>query len=129
MKKILWISALSLTVSLTALNAQTPIEAARNTPQITQKLFRGYLNGHDTHTVISRLCHTQEMLKHAIHDKKLNNLLSYLDLCINDLRQAVTRPATDANIRHINDLLGAISEGNRFIIHALSHQKVVVAIR
>ena len=129
MKKLLWISALGLTLTLTNLNAQTPIEAARNTPQITQQVFSGYLSGYDIHSVIAHLRHTQELLKHSVHDEELSNLLNYLDLCINDLRQAVTRPATDANARHISDLLSAITEGNRFISDTLSGQKIVVASR
>ena len=129
MKKLLWISALGLTFSLTALHAQTPIEAARNTPQITQQLFSDYISGYNTHTIVTHLRNTQERLKHSVHDEELSNLLNYLDLCINDLRQAVTHPATDANTRHINDLLSAISEGNRFIVDTLSGRKMVVASR
>ncbi len=129
MKKILWISALGLTFSLTTLDARTPIEAARETPQITEQIFSDYLSGYDTHSIVAHLRNTQELLKRSIHDEELSNLLQYLDLCINDLRRAIIQPATDANTRHINDLLHAITEGSHFIADTLSSKKVVVASR
>jgi len=129
MKRLLWGAAMGLTLTWGALNAQTPIDAAQNTPEITQQLFSDYLSGYDTHNVIKHLRHTQSMLKRSIHDPELNNLLKYLDVCLKDLSRSVAKPATEANAHHVDDLLKAITEGNLYIIDTLGQNDFVIASR
>ena len=125
MKKLI----LGLTLGLGAINAQTPIEAAQSTPEITQQIFSDYLSGYDTHSVLQHLHHTQELLRDSVHNPELNNLLDYLDVCLKDLDRSVSRPATEANAHHVDDLLKAITEGNLYIIDTIDQNDMVIASR
>jgi hypothetical protein len=127
MKKIFLSGALGLALAMTTLNAQTPIEAAASTPEITQQVFSDYLSGYNTHNIVSHLRNTQAMLKGSVHDAELRNLLDYLDVCLKDLDQSVTKPATEANARHVDELLRAITEGNRYITDTLTRGQVVAS--
>jgi len=129
MKRIFGKIILGLILTMAVASAKTAIEAAQSTPEITQQVFSDYISGYDTHNVIRHLRHTQEMLKHSVRDPELKNLLKYLDVCLNDLSQAVRKPATEANAHHVDDLLKAISEGTLYIIDTVGQSDMIIASR
>jgi hypothetical protein len=105
----------------TTLSAQSPetIGIAQENEQLSQKLAVAYIHNKDVAKTIERLEDQQDKLKGAVHDPEINNLLNFLQLCLENIKKASTEPHSAENAELISDLSGSIREGSRYITLAL----------
>jgi len=106
-------------IHASALAGTDPVDLAKKQEILSQKIITAYAQHKDVSPVIHRLEMQQNRLKNSIHDPEINNLLDFLQLCLNNIKTVSTKPHTSRNKQVIADLGTSISEGSRYIAHNL----------
>jgi hypothetical protein len=119
------LALVALVTFSTALQAQSPLQLAKTEQQLSRKLLAAYLNGSRTDPIFQDLRQVQQELKGSLRDPEIRNLLTFLDLCIEELRPSLRRPVTPANIEIVSDLTTSIAEGSRFILGSVGNEKLL----
>jgi len=65
--------------------------------------------------LIDTLESEQTKLKSKIDDPKMHNLLTFLSMCVSDLKTAVKKPYNSQNAQCVADLSTSIQEGSHYI--------------
>ncbi len=118
-KKIALTTVLTMAFGTTDIMANTAQMAKLASQQeiLSHKVVLSYRK-HDNAKLLAAL-HTLESghmkLRSGTHNAEINNLLVFLDLCLNDLKKTVQKPYSAQNAQHVADLSDSLSEGNRYI--------------
>ena len=65
--------------------------------------------------ILKTLESEQKKLKSKIHNPEINNLLTFLTMCVNDLKSVVKKPHSSLNAQRVADLSTSIQEGSHYI--------------
>jgi hypothetical protein len=128
MKKELMILAMAAMAIWTPLSAQS-VNLANEARDTAQLLFQRYVSGYDAHGTLKHLIETQRALKASEATPEIRNLLQYIDLCIEGLRNDLDAPFSQARAARISDAIDAIREANSYIIRTHTAEGMVVASR
>jgi len=126
MKKALFAFASTLLLA-GALHAQTPTQLARAEQRLSHEILNAYLTGAHPQQHLLELQRIQRQLKASVSDPEISNLLSFLDLCIQELQGTIHRPLTPGNIEIVSDLTTSIDEGSRFILSSAQESRHLAA--
>jgi hypothetical protein len=129
LKKTIAISLLTIALGTTTLFAKSSTNVKLlNIIGKQQKLSSSLLNSydkHEKHSVMIKKIKTLKTgyatLKSGIHNSEIDNLLVFLDICLDELHIAVKKPYSLENAQIIADLGVSISEGNRYVSKSLKH--------
>jgi len=121
-----------MTTLLTICLSTTGIMAKGNTDHIIKlvskqetlskniiKAYKKQDNGSSVLVVIKALELGQTKLKSDIHNPEIDNLLVFLNICLDDLRAVVKQPYSSNNAQLVADLSDSISEGSLYIRQSL----------
>ena len=103
-------------------NASTtanPVDLAKEQEALSKKIVAAYSQKQDISGVIERLEQRQLELKDNIHDPEISNLLDFLQLCLDNIRQISAEPHSIDRRELLADLSSSIGEGSRYIARAL----------
>jgi len=101
-------------------NTQHLVQLASKQEKLSQNIMKAYQTKSPSTLVLLKDLESGQMkLKSDIHTPEISNLLTYLTMCLRDLKQAVRKPYNLHNARLVADLSASISEGNRYIARAL----------
>ncbi len=117
-------AALIATVAYGTLGADvytsvSPAELAKEQESLSKKIVLNYAKKKDISRTLDSIEHKQEMLKHKVNDPEIKNLLSFLNLCLNDIKRLSSKPYNHNNMQRIADLSNSIGEGSRYIAKEL----------
>jgi len=70
-------------------------------------------------TALATLESGHKKLQSQTRDPEVKNMLTYLNLCIKNLKEAAKRPYNSQNAQKVAELSALISEGNHYIIASL----------
>ena len=110
-------------------NGSHLISIADRQAQLSMQIAKGYLqserNGTDHKLALSikALKAGQAKLKNSISDPELQNLLKYLDICMNKLEKKIAVKFTPGNAESVDELSKTIEEGNRYVKNSLKASK------
>jgi len=128
-KKIIAVSLLTITLGTTAVFANSAanvklLNIIGNQQILSSSLLASY-HKHEKHTAlttkIKSLRSGYATLKSGIHDPEIDNLLVFLDICLDELNAAVKKPYSSENAQIVADLGASISEGNIYVSKVLKH--------
>ncbi len=128
-KKIIIVSLLTITLGTTVVFANNTANVKLlNIIGKQQVISRSLLSSYHKHkgntaliTKIKSLKSGYATLKSGIHNPEIDNLLIFLDICLDELNVAVKKPYSSENAQIVADLGASISEGNRYVSKALKH--------
>jgi len=107
------------TTSAMANNTQL-IELASKQESISKTITKNYKqNPSSTLKLLNQLESGHNTLKSTVHTAELSNLLTYLHICVKDLKQIMKQPYNSQNARLVADLSASLTEGNHYIAQAL----------
>jgi hypothetical protein len=127
LRKIIAISLFAIALGTTILFAKSTTEVELlNILGKQQKLSSSLLSSYKKHekhstmiTQIKTLKSGYAVLKSSIHNSEIDNLLVFLDICLDELYVTVKKPYSLENAQIVADLGASISEGNRYVSKAL----------
>ena len=65
--------------------------------------------------IIDILESEQTKLKSQIDNPEISNLLTFLTMCVKDLKAVVKKPYSSKNVEHVVELSTSLQEGNHYI--------------
>ncbi len=117
------IASLMITATLGA-NAgtgasDTPANLAKQQVLLSKKLVSNYVQNKDISKTITKLENKQNKLSRQIQDPELNNLLKFMNICLNNIKTLSVKPHNHSNRQRIADLSSSIGEGSRYILNSI----------
>jgi hypothetical protein len=86
--------------------------------KLSKKIIAAYGKkdkGNSVLAILNTLESEQKTLKSQIHNPEINNLLTFLTMCIKDLKTVVKKPYSSNNAQRVADLSTSIQEGSHYI--------------
>jgi hypothetical protein len=118
---------LSTLLGLSAAWAGTPLsQLAQSEQTLSTQIKQAYLRGKNPSSLYNRLIQVHQKIRHASVDPEISNMATFLTLCLQDLRRALTAPRNPGNIEIVVDLDSTIQEGAGYI-RTLSRGKALAA--
>jgi len=128
MKKVRNILLLTAATSLSLL-ARPSAPLPQEVRGAAHVVFQQYISGYDAHNALKHLIETQHALKASESDPEIRNLLKYIDVCIQKIRQDVRTPFTEKHAETLSDAVDAIDEATRYISEEHQLDPLVMASR
>ncbi len=128
MKNIRKILLLTAATSL-SLMAQPGTPLPQEVRGAAHVVFQQYISGYDAHNALKHLIESQHALKVSESDPELQNLIKYIDVCIQKIRQDVRTPFTEKHAETLSDAVDAIDEATRYISEERRLDPLVMASR
>lgn len=126
LRKIIISTLLTMSLSTTGVMAKNNtdhlVKLASKQEVLSQNIINAYKkqdNGSSALVVIKALELGQTKLKSDIHNPEIDNLLVFLNICLDDLRVVVKKPYSSGNAQLVADLSASISEGSQYIQQSL----------
>ena len=126
LRKIIISTLLTMSLSTTGVMAKNNtdhlVKLASKQEVLSQNIIKAYKkqdNGSSALVVIKALELGQTKLKSDIHNPEIDNLLVFLNICLDDLRVVVKKPYSSHNAQLVADLSDSISEGSQYISQSL----------
>jgi hypothetical protein len=90
-------------------------ELAVKESQLSQKIRNAYMNGKAAAPYYNELIRIHRKIRSASANAEVNDMITFLGLCLSDLRSALQAPRTRANAEIVADLDRSIQEGTLYI--------------
>ena len=126
LRKIIISTLLTMSLSTTGVMAKNNtdhlVKLVSKQEVLSQNIIEAYKKqdkGSSALVVIKALESGQTKLKSDIHNPEIDNLLVFLNICLDDLRVVVKKPYSSHNAQLVADLSDSISEGSQYIRHSL----------
>ena len=126
LRKIIISILLTMSLSTTGVMAKNStdhlVKLASKQEVLSQNIIKAYKkqdNGSSVLVVIKALELGQTKLKSDIHNAEIDNLLVFLNICLDDLRVVVKKPYSSHNAQLVADLSDSIFEGSQYIRQSL----------
>jgi hypothetical protein len=116
------VAALGTTGVMAKGNTGNLLKLASKQETLSQNIVQAYKKqdrGSSAIALISALESGQMKLKSNIDNPELDDLLTYLKTCLNDLKTVVKKPYSTQNARLVGELSASLSEGSRYIAKSL----------
>ncbi len=108
------------TVYGSAVTITTPAELAKKQEVLSTKIVASYSKHQDLSGVLRRLEEQQKRMKKSIHDPEISNMIDFLQLCLENIKDISMQPRTRHTTERIADLGASINEGSRYIVRKLN---------
>jgi len=89
---------------------------------LSKKIVTAYRKkdrGNSVLAILNTLESEQKTLKSQIHNPEINNLLTFLTMCVKDLKTVVRKPYSSHNAQRVADLSTSLQEGSHYIRQAI----------
>ena len=116
--------SLSTTGAMAKSNTNHLVKLVSKQEVLSQNIIKAYKkqdNGSSVLVVIKALELGQTKLKSDIHNPEINNLLVFLNICLDDLKVVVNQPYSPDNAQLVADLSDSIFEGSQYIRQSLKN--------
>ncbi len=128
-KKTIAVSLLTIALGTTAIFAKNTdndklLNIIGKQQVISSSLFSSYHKQKDHTALITKIKSLKSgyaTLKSGIDNQEIDNLLVFLNMCLDELNSAVKKPYSSENAQIVADLGASISEGNMYVSKALKH--------
>lgn len=124
MRKIILSSMVFVGLVVTGAMAQGSgdlVRLASKQEALSQDIGKVYRmqDGSSLRTMIKSIKSGQKILRARVDNPELRNLLTYLNVCLNELEKVAQRPYTSMNAEKVLELSHSLSEGSRYIVASL----------
>jgi len=113
-----WLAG-TLSAVASAVSITDPVDLARTQEILSKKIVTGYSRRQDISQVLHRLEEQQNRLKNSIHDPEISNMIDFLQLCLENIKNLSHKPRSKVNAEKIADLGASINEASRYIVRKL----------